>query len=73
MEAPIKTIHGRSHRATSGETWLVGGDYFEERISLQVLVEVIACPYYTQSFTLRLAVSAFNVREGATGKGNSNQ
>ena len=52
------------------EKWLVVGDYCEERISLQVLVEVLACPYYTQSVTLRLAVSAFNIREGATGKGN---
>ena len=52
------------------EKWLVVGDYCEERISLQVLVEVLACPYYTQSFTLRLALSAFNIREGATGKGN---
>ena len=52
------------------ESWLVVGDYCEERISLQVLVDVLARPYLTQSFTLRLAVSTFNIREGATGKGN---
>ena len=52
-------------------TWrLVVGDYCEDRISLQVLIEVLACPNYTNIFTLGLAVSTFNIIDGATGKGN---
>ena len=60
-EDPALDAQRRPRFLPYAEKWLVVGDYCEERISLQVLFEVLARPYYTQSFTFRLAVSTFNM------------